>query len=125
MFCQMFVGWRMVGNDVPTLVRLGRGALTIDVLTGSAEHAGTPVDNLYIASELQAWFAAQLAEQRIPCNAIKAATLHVEFDATAAPRRRHDRFVLTFDLRSAIQTAERTYVGTLTDQIEVVNVRPI
>ena len=124
-FCQMVVGWRMVGNDVPTLIRLGRGPLTIDILTGAAEHAGTPVKNLYIAAELQAWFAAQLMEQRIPPDTIEAATLHVDFDATTAPRRRHDRFVLTFDCRSSIQTTDRTYVGTLTEQIEVVNVRPI
>lgn len=124
-FCQMFVGWRMVGNDIPTLVRLGRGPLTINVLTGSAEHSGNAVGNLYIAGELRAWFEAQLVKQRILPETIKAATLHVDFDAAAAPRRRHDRLKLRFDCRSSIETADRTYVGTLTDQIEIVNHRPI
>jgi hypothetical protein len=124
-FCQMFVGWRMIANDIPTLVRLRHGPLTIDVLTGTAKHADAPIRNLYIAGELQAWFAAQLAEHNIPREAIAAAVVYVDFDATAVPRRRHDRFKLAFDCRSLIETADRKYEGRLSDTIEVVNVQAI
>ena len=123
--CQMFVGWRMVANDIPTLVRLGHGPLAIDVLAGTAECGGQPVKQLYIAEELRAWFEVQLVQHGIPRDTVTSATLNVDFDASRVPRRRHDRYELNFDCRSAIENNERTYVASLSDRIEVVNVRAI
>jgi hypothetical protein len=51
------------------------------------------------------------------------------YTLTSTRPPRHDNvmtdYVLTFDCRSSIETTDRTYVGTLNDKIEVVNVRAI
>ena len=123
-FCQMFVGWRMVANDVPALLQLGSGPVAIDVLTGETTHRGAPIRRLYIACELQAWFEHELSAHAIPRDVIRSATLVAEFDASSRSTRRGDRVTLRVICRSRIDTAERSYASELAEDVDIQHVRP-
>ncbi|MHC2068024.1 hypothetical protein ACYFX5_11160 [Bremerella sp. T1] len=113
--CQMFVSWRMA-EDVKKLSRLPDGKLSLDVLAGTAHHDLVGAVELWIASELQAWFLERLAISNIPAEYIEVATVDVQLKS----QHRHTpkAAIVTFDFiaNSTIQTDETSYHGMLQEQ---------
>jgi hypothetical protein len=70
----MFCGWRLT-NCVPELVDLGSGTLRIDAVSAGCLFDDEAIPKLSIAEELQAWLHEDLARNRIPLEALLAATL--------------------------------------------------
>jgi hypothetical protein len=78
--CQMFCGWRQIFSK-RRLVELGSGVLVLDVLHERCAFQGAPIEPLPILAELRAWMARDLAEHRIPLDAIDQAEVeaHLTF----------------------------------------------
>lgn len=127
----MFVGHQAYYDvqDILTPLSEGRGVvLEINVLTGQclAEGAVLP---LHISGVMQGWLAERLRRQRIPAEAVQAATLRVEYrawlvehtlpqtwwDKIAEKLGRPQGYVLEaeteFLCRAAIQTLDYEYLS--------------
>lgn len=81
--CQMFVGHQAYHDVQDILTPLSEGrrvVLEIDVLTGQCVAEGAVLP-LHISQVMQDWLAEHLRRQRIPPDAIQAATLRVEYRA--------------------------------------------
>ena len=113
-FCQMFVGWRM-GEDVDVLSKIHDGQIYIDVLRGQAFLAGQSL-NIWIAGELQAWFASALEKHNIPIEAIREAKLLVDINASTTERKRAAVTDFDFACHSVISTDEKTYESSLEEK---------
>ena len=113
-FCQMFVGWRM-GEDVDALSKINHGQIYIDVLRGQASLAAEQPLNIWVAGELQAWFASALEKHNIPIEAIREAKLLVDINASTTERKRAAVTVFDFACQSAISTDEKTYESSLNE----------
>ena len=132
--CQMLCGWRLA-NSYADLQRLGSGTLTIDVLTAASRFNGQPVPDLSIAGELQAWFNAELARERINREEIVEATVIADLVLSPIERRqrrtrsqyfepsgRHANpgafWALDLRCSSQIRTDEKLYAGASVDREE-------
>lgn len=110
--CQMLVGWRM-GEDLEVLADLPDGTLSIDILSGSANHSVNGPIRLHVAGELQAWLQHRLSESEIEPSIVDQArvTAVIRTDRIATNRKRIVSFDFTVD--SVITTADREYRGRL------------
>ena len=60
-------------NSYSQLVELGTGRLEVNVLTGTCEFEGQPIDQLIIAGALQSWLTDDLLTHRInPASLLRA-----------------------------------------------------
>ncbi|MBK1884738.1 hypothetical protein JIN85_20165 [Luteolibacter pohnpeiensis] len=113
--CHMAIGWRM-GDDLELLADLPSGTIHFDILEGRAVHDTRGDIDLRIASEMKAWLLDRLSKDRIPIEAIQAATLKVGMntDRIKTDKKR----VVSFDWQchSAISTDEKTYEVELIDR---------
>lgn len=132
-FCHMFCGWRLT-NCYSRLAELGSGTLVIDVRTGRCSFDGEDIPCLTIASELQFWFAKDLADNNIQADKITSATLTASFDLDVVDKSRRVKFHQYFsegrhmnspdfvqckiDCRSKIVTDEAEYESAYSDIAE-------
>ncbi len=119
--CEIFTGWRLAVHeeDIPRLIELGAGELTLDLLDGTMTFDGTAITPLGIAGEITAWLQERLTADRVQRAGIESARLVVRFSATERTTRR-STFIreLKFACRSRITTDEKAYEGAKgTDEI--------
>lgn len=113
-FCQMFVGWRM-GEDVDVLSKIQHRQIYIDVLRGQASLSSEQSLNIWIAGEIQTWFASALKKHNIPIESIREAKSFVDINASTIERKRAIVRVFDFACQSAISTDEKTYESSLNE----------
>jgi hypothetical protein len=111
----MFVGWRL-GDDYEVIAALPDGTLLLDLLAESAFHSSGINLNLWIAGELSAWFKHRLEVHGIPIGAISNVSLTVEHKTDRIQTDRKKLVSFDFKCASTIQTAEKTYSGTLVER---------
>ena len=112
--CHMSAGLR--SDDLEVLSDLPDGALTIELLLGTAEHDVKGALSLQIAGEMAAWLKHRLESLNIPMAALVASTVRAEFrtDRVLTDRKR----IVSFDWKceSSVTTDEKTYVGRLVEK---------
>jgi hypothetical protein len=113
--CAMFVGWRL-GEDYEVLAALPDGTLLLDILAESASHSSGINLNLWITGELSAWLKHRLEVHGVPIEAISNVSLMVEHRTDRIQTDRKKLVSFDFKCASTIQTAEKTYSGTLVER---------
>jgi hypothetical protein len=108
----MVIGWRM-GDDLEVLAELPSGRIHFDILSGQATHEASGPVILQIATEMKAWLSDRTRKDRIPLEAITAATLDLDMntDRILTDKKR----VVSFDWRchTTLSTSEKTYEAKL------------
>lgn len=118
--CHMFCGWRL-HSDWDTLVQLGSGVLTIDVLSEECLHDDTPIPPLNIARNLREWLVKDLSFYHIPLAELIEAILEVEFElGKPEPNPSGPEVPCRFSCRSQISTDEMVYKSTYEDQYSLI-----
>jgi hypothetical protein len=113
--CAMFVGWRL-GDDYEVLAALPDGTLLLELLGESAFHSSGINVNLWITGELSAWLKHRLEVHGIPIGAIINVSLRVQHKTDRIQTDRKKLVSFDFQCSSTIQTAEKTYSGTLVER---------
>jgi hypothetical protein len=70
-FCQQFLDLGS-GHDVATLVRLGSGSYSLDLLSGACTRDGTPIPELKVCREYRGWLQEQMMKHRVPAGVVQA-----------------------------------------------------
>jgi hypothetical protein len=102
-----------MGEDLETLAELPDGTLYIDVLSGKAEHSVAGTIDLYIASEIQAWFKHRLEVSDIPRSEIQSALVLARINTGRITTNRKKVISFDFNIESKIETTKTLYFGEL------------
>jgi hypothetical protein len=110
----MFVGWRM-GDDLKVMSELPDGTISVNLLTGEANHSLAGSLSLHIAKEIQAWLQQQSKKENIDISQLETATLEVDVDTGKVATNKKKVIMFTFECRSLIKTSDATYQTTVRD----------
>lgn len=110
--CKMFVGWRMA-DDLEKLSDLPNGTISLNLLTGVANHSVSGPIDLHVAKEIRAWLQQQSVKEGIDISQLITATLEIDVDTSKVGTNKNKVVMFNFGCRSNIQTSETTYHATL------------
>ncbi len=103
-----------MAEDVKKLSQLPDGKLSLDVLAGTAHHDLVGAVELWIASELQAWFLERLAISNIPAEYINVAKVDVQLKSQHRHTPRYRRMK-----RPIMECYRNSMLGTYAREIEL------
>jgi len=113
-FCDMFTGWRLSNEDIETLQNFGNGKLLLDFLTKKIYFNDNEANvNLYILSEISAWFEKNLQKENIDFQQIRKAYLIVNLNlvnCATKPKSRTKKIIqVNVDMTAIIKTDIKEY----------------